>query len=123
MQRWIVFDAFDTLFRFALPVEEIYLRFALKRGVLSDGCGADISQSLRTSMALAFKRYPKYGSNDGLSSFNWWSLVVKDTFKAKEEAKVSVLAKDLFEFYKSKEAYILFEGAQDTLQRLKDKDR
>lgn len=117
--KWIVFDAFGTLFTFSRPVSGVYADAHLKAGL------PPLTYDLVASFKQAFKKteaeWPNYGA-DILTAQQWWQRVIEQTFHIKrgDSRQTESLVSTLLTYYSSKEAYKLYPDTKDTLRMLKE---
>ena len=70
-------------------------------------------------------RYPNFGATCQMSSYKWWTNLVIDTFKTvgvKDSKVTAKIAKDLYYYYSTGDAWELLPGADEALQKLRKFD-
>ncbi|ORX54147.1 HAD-superfamily hydrolase [Hesseltinella vesiculosa] len=121
--RLITFDAYNTLFKPRGSLSAQYAHEAAKVGlqVHPDSVSKGFGQAYRQQLLRA----PLYGSQQGMTSEQWWEELVYNTFT---EAGVEKKALDtqfprlfhaLFHRFMSREGYSVFHDVQPALRELK----
>ncbi|KAJ1956644.1 hypothetical protein GGI12_005256, partial [Dipsacomyces acuminosporus] len=76
--RLVTFDLFDTLYTPSEPIAITYARPLWNQGIeiQSDKIGSSFSKAIKQTRA----EYPNYGYRKGLTSQQWWRLVIERTW-------------------------------------------
>ncbi|KAK3328627.1 hypothetical protein B0T19DRAFT_462253 [Cercophora scortea] len=118
----ICFDAFGTLFRPTLPIEEQYMLMARRHKL--DGPSvtpAALRTRFRSAFDAASALWPNYGRGLGMASETWWRGVVVKTFKplirhGEGEVLENELAPDVVRRFATREGYTAAPGVGSTVK-------
>eukprot|EP00158_Paraphelidium_tribonemae_P003614 Partr_v1_DN26256_c0_g2_i2_m48250 putative Haloacid dehalogenase-like hydrolase len=127
IKKWVVFDAFGTLFDFCRPIAESYSQFyAMIYG--HPQSANDINKAFVDAFRSVRAKYPNYiipaSDRDDPENMThqWWRLVVERTFGLERTIQSQNLTQALMEFYSTSEAYTVRPGIESTLRELKRYD-
>ena len=77
--RLITIDATGTIFKFREPPPTTYARIAHKHNIKFQE--SEIMNQFKKSFKLMEVNHPHFGATSGISSQEWWSKVVHQTFE------------------------------------------
>ncbi|KAK3605921.1 hypothetical protein CHS0354_017827 [Potamilus streckersoni] len=78
MTKLITFDITNTIIRVMGSVGQQYANVAGIYGLKADACNLD--QSFKSAWKKQNAQYPNFGCQQGLSSYKWWTDLVKNCF-------------------------------------------
>lgn len=115
--KLITFDAYNTLYAIATPMMELYSNAVADYGVRVE------PEVLTANFGAAYRKinteYPNYGRDCGISSKEWWRLMVREIFapvELSQEAVDNVL--DVFATHKT---YFIYPDLLELLDMLHTK--
>lgn len=124
MNNWakpklIFFDAAGTLFEVRGSVGEIYASWAQRYGVSLEPATLQqrFAQSFRVQPPLAFQGYASEAELKQLE-FVWWQRLVRQVFAGVDFPRFTEFFAAVFEFFRHREAWQLFEDVVPTLAEL-----
>ncbi len=116
----VFFDAGGTIFEVNGGVGDIYSRFARSHGVETEPekIQQRFVRSFRLQPPLAF---PGVKSERELHQveYEWWRKLARDVFAEIDFPRFDQFFGELFEFFRSREAWRLFDDVEPTLEALK----
>uniref|UniRef100_A0A8C0HAE1 Haloacid dehalogenase-like hydrolase domain-containing protein 3 n=1 Tax=Chelonoidis abingdonii TaxID=106734 RepID=A0A8C0HAE1_CHEAB len=116
--RLLTWDVKDTLLRLRHPVGENYSAAARVHEVHVQP--EALNKSFHQAYKAQSKHFPNYGLNQGLSSKQWWTDVVKQTFilaGVHEDRLLAAIAESLYQEFCSAQNWELLPGARETLRQ------
>ena len=117
----VFFDAAGTLFEVRGSIGEIYTRFARHYGIDSEPGEIQkaFTNCFRAQPPLAFPSGTPEKELNRLER-NWWRNLVKCVFSGYFFPQFDELFSDLFEYFRSREAWYLYDDVVPVLTNLKD---
>ncbi|XP_064649695.1 haloacid dehalogenase-like hydrolase domain-containing protein 3 [Lineus longissimus] len=119
--RLVTFDITNTIIR-PRDVGLNYSNAAKMFGIFVNPEG--VTNSFRKHIKKQDKQYPNYGFNHGMTSKQWWTRLVCDTFldlnMNHDVKKLHQVADYLFEFYHKGEPYDIIPHSMEPLERLRE---
>ncbi|XP_053329010.1 haloacid dehalogenase-like hydrolase domain-containing protein 3 [Spea bombifrons] len=119
--RLVTWDVKDTLLRMRLPVGQQYHSVAKKRGLHVDP--ASLEQSFRQAYRAHSRLFPNYGLTQGMTSQQWWSDVVGQTFRlsgVRDEGSIRLVTERLYGDFSTSGNWEVIPGAREALQGCRD---
>ena len=121
--KLVTFDVTNTIIRIAGSVGQQYANVGKLYGVSADA--EKLTQAFKSKWKKYNRELPNFGVTKGVSSYKWWTSVVKETFAEvgfDEKANdVDAIASHLFRHFSTAQAWEILPQAQSTLQTLKDR--
>ncbi|XP_067661091.1 haloacid dehalogenase-like hydrolase domain-containing protein 3 isoform X2 [Haliotis asinina] len=129
--RLVTLDVTNTLLKISGSPGHQYAAVASIYGVKAKV--SDINTSFKYRYRQYSEKYPNFGSAVGMSSYKWWTDLVKDCFKSVADASVNSqvlpttnqdetltqIANHLYLHFSTAKAWEILPGAEDLLQSLK----
>jgi putative hydrolase of the HAD superfamily len=118
----VSFDVVGTLMEVKGSIGDIYSKFARRYGVhaRADDLKEAFSRSFRCQPPLAFQPGTPEAELHRLER-DWWRSLVRDVFVAYEFPQFNDFFIELFELFRSKEAWQLFDDVIPALTALRDR--
>lgn len=120
--KLVTFDVTNTIIKVSGSVGLHYANVGKLYGVEAD------EQQLNKAFKLKWKeqtdQYPNYGVAKGMSSFSWWTDLVKKCFihaGHTDDDKLNQVSSHLYIHFKTAKAWEVLPGAVHILQAIKDK--
>lgn len=118
----IFFDASGTLFDVRGSVGEIYSRFARRHGVEADAA------AIHQGFLRAFRRQPPLAFPVGTPAeqlrkleYQWWWNLAREVFGEFDFPRFDVFFEEVFEFFRKRDAWYVFEDVVPALEALKSR--
>nr|XP_033816826.1 haloacid dehalogenase-like hydrolase domain-containing protein 3 [Geotrypetes seraphini] len=114
--KLLTWDVKDTLVRLTCSVGEQYSAVAKSFGIHLEP--KVLESSFHKVYRVQNKLFPNYGLNRGLSSQQWWTDVVKQTFRhcgINEDCTLNFIAENLYRDYSMVKNWEVLPGVQETL--------
>ncbi|ORX66163.1 HAD-superfamily hydrolase [Linderina pennispora] len=120
--RLVTFDLFDTLYTPAESISTTYMRPLLKHGIKVDELL--VNSSFRAAFKQVHSSYPNYGYHQGITSKQWWTMVIESTWTLSgvDLANYPALAQEcdmLIERFNTADGYCMFPEVPKVLKHLK----
>jgi putative hydrolase of the HAD superfamily len=118
----VFFDAAGTLFEVRGSVGEIYSRFARPYGVEAqpEAIQQGFIHNFRNQPPLAFPVNTPEAELKRLE-YGWWRDLVKAVFAGYDFPRFDQFFAEVFEFFRSREAWVVFDDVVPTLEALKSR--
>ncbi len=118
----VLFDVAGTLLEVRGSVGEIYARFARNYGIEIE---PEIVQSgfLRSFGSQPPMAFPPGIDEDRLqqSEYGWWRKMVRDVFVGVDFPRFEEFFAGVFEFFRTRQAWLVFDDVLPTLEHLKER--
>jgi REG-2-like HAD superfamily hydrolase len=133
--RLITFDVTNTLIHMKNTIGFEYLQIAEFYGIKNIKTDRNANQ-LENELSKAFKtvwkdmnnKYPNYGLSEGMASHEWWSLLIKDTFRLAQcndnhinDRQLKVISSHLYKHYSCGKCWAIDPNSHQLLSYLKQK--
>ncbi|XP_065135969.1 haloacid dehalogenase-like hydrolase domain-containing protein 3 [Paramisgurnus dabryanus] len=115
--RWVLWDVKDTLLKVRRSVGEQYCTEAERAGLKLPA--AQVETAFRQAYRQRSHLFPNYGRAQGMSSQNWWTGLVRDTFAhcgVNDPAVLDKLASNLYHNFCGAENWEVFSDSNGALK-------
>lgn len=118
--RLITFDVTNTILKINRSVGHQYALIANNHNIKADP--NSLNKSFRQVWKKKNQDHPNFGSLQQMSCEEWWTDVVTDCFKSSgyDYSQLPLIAKDLYSYFETPDAWEIDPEAHDTLRYIKD---